>query len=97
LVRVEQKWAGEDATTVDGLYTFIRELFSKPIPSDLWSIQAAIAHWTTGIPDLSPGISNWFCAGTDWSNRANIIAVDWTEKTATVPAAVCASFLKGCP
>ncbi len=91
---VDQKWAGSDVTSADGLKKYIEATVAQPLPSGLWSFQAAVAP-LTGPPVLSPELGNWFHGGTQWSQAANIIAVDWIEKTSISEASACASFLKG--
>ena len=91
---VNQQWAGSDVTDAEGLQAYISKVLSTSLPGSLWSIQAAVAP-KLGPPVLEPNLSNWFYAGTTWAKQANILAVDWVQKTTIPSIGVCASMLKG--
>jgi len=92
---VDQKWFNK--TNLDDLYKAISEEMKKDHQNEgFWSICAILTPTPLHpIHPLSPDVGNWFQAGSDWAQKANIIALDFVEKTTVVQQAISECLIKG--
>jgi hypothetical protein len=91
---VQQKW--ENVHDTDALRLSIETEMEKDHENcDLWSICAVITAYGLVTIHSFPELENWFKAGCEWAQRANIIAVNLVEETSIVPEAISECLLKG--
>ncbi|WP_456475660.1 phosphatidylinositol-specific phospholipase C domain-containing protein [Candidatus Pyrohabitans sp.] len=92
---VDQKWF--DKTDIDDLYAAISEEMKKSHQNEgLWSICAILTPTPLKpLHPLSPDVGNWFQAGSEWAQKANIISLDFVEKTTVVQQAISECLIKG--
>jgi len=92
---VNQKWF--DKTDLANLHSSISEEMRKNHDNDgLWTICAILtATFGNPIHPLSPDVGNWFQVCSDWAQKANIIALDFVEKTTVVQQAIAECLIKG--
>ena len=104
---VDQLWAGPYVTLKPALQEFLRNTFSNELPEGIFSsaesvlpaivpLSYKIFERPIWVPTLTPELSLWYSPGSSWAEKANIIAVDFIEKTNLPQLAVTSSLLKGC-
>ncbi len=92
---IDQKWFDKD--NLGDLYSAIQdEMKNSHDNKGLWSICAIITPSISNITPIQsiPELSNWFQAGGEWAKNANIIAVDFVEKTNIVQQAISECLIK---
>ncbi len=90
-----QKWFNK--TDLADLHASISEEMGKDHKNEgLWSTCAILTPDALHpLHPLSPDVGNWFQAGSDWAWKANIIALDFVEKTTVVQQAISECLIKG--
>jgi hypothetical protein len=90
-----QLWFNKN--NLDDLYSSISDEMKYDHQNNgFWSICAIITP-TDFFPlhSISPDVEKWFQAGCEWAQKANIIAVDFVEKTSIVQQAISECLNKG--
>ncbi len=92
---VDQKWFNK--YNLADLHASISEEMQKDHQNEgLWSTCAILTPTPLEpLHPLSPAVGNWFQAGSDWAWKANIIALDFVEKTTVVQQSVSECLIKG--
>lgn len=93
---IDQKWFDKD--NLGDLHSAIEDEMKKNHDNgELWSTCAILTPRVsnpTPIQAITPELSNWFQAGGEWEKEANIIAVDFVERTNIVQQAISECLIK---